>query len=334
MNAKQIEQKFFEEIKSLSLSPTQKIGLGFSGGADSTLLLALCAKFLPKNSFEVIYFAHGDNPLVDNDSVAIDFCRKQVALYNLPLTVIDLALEKTKSGWEATGHTARKEYIFANYDAYFLGHHLDDRCENFFIQFFRGAGSAKILKSEAVLKRPLLSFTKEEIKNYLIHKKIEWLEDKTNENTDITRNFWRQNVLPLIEQHYPGYRERVNTALKVEEQNLQLIKDLALVDGLEQFTHTHQLVLNLELPERRLKNLLYFYCKHQGIHIQQATLDEVVKQIMRPNKELEIAFFSTTLGVKKDNKNKSLSLKVQPVAQPVVQVKVLNELSKNSKIKF
>lgn len=297
-----IELEFLEFAKNLE----GKIAVGFSGGSDSMAVLHLSKKFI--KDFEVVYFSHGDNPLVDDDVIAIDFCKAECKRLGLELKVVELNLEKGKVGWEAAGHKARKFFAMKNYDNFLLGHHLDDVCENYFIQFFRGSGSAKILKSEKIMKRPLLKFSKEEIKCYLRKKQIAWIEDNTNNNTDITRNFWRKKVLPIIEEHYPQYKHRMATAIAVEESNLSLLKELALLDGLEDFVKTDEIKISSELNKNRIKNLLYFYCKDKSINIQRATIEEYVKQILRPQKKIEALFLDKKSLIVKNNN--SIEIKI------------------------
>lgn len=305
-----IELDFMEFAKNIE----KPVAVGFSGGSDSTAILHLAKKFI--SEFDVIYFAHGDNPLVDNDSVAIDFCRKECQLLGLELKVIDLSLQKNKVGWEAAGHAARKEYAMDNYKSFILGHHLDDVCENYFIQFFRGSGSAKVLKSEAIMKRPLLKYSKEEIQHYLRKKKISWLEDNTNNNTDITRNYWRKKILPLIEEHYPQYRNRMATAIAVEEQNHSLLKELALEDGLEEFVENDMVNLPIKLSANRMKNLIYFYCKEKYISAQRPTIEEFVKQISRPQKNIETVFLNQKALIEKKTDSISINFYTKPKPKP------------------
>lgn len=305
-----MELEFLEFSKNL----TGQVAVGFSGGSDSTAILYLAKKFI--NNFDVIYFSHGDNPLVDDDKVAIDFCKNQCQMLGLTLKVIELDLEKTKAGWEASGHKARKQYAMEHYDAFLLGHHLDDVCENYFIQFFRGSGSAKVLKSEKTMKRPLLKYSKEEIKHYLRKKKIQWLEDKTNENTDITRNYWRKKVLPIIEEHYPQYRNRMASAIALEQQNQSLLKELAVIDGLYNFVNEDKIKVPKQLSSNRMKNLIYFYCKEKYISAQRPTIEEFVKQITRPQKMIETAFLDKKVIIEKADESICINFFDKPKFKP------------------
>lgn len=296
-----IKKKLEIDFKTFIKDLEKPVAIGFSGGSDSCALLELASKFL--DDFDVIYFAHGDNPLVDDDSFAIQWCKDRVKEKGKDLIVVDLNLENNGLGWEATGHNARKKYAFDNYKSFLLGHHMDDVCENYFIQMMRGSGSAMVLKSEKIMKRPLLGYTKNDLKNYLHIHNVSWIEDKTNENTDLTRNFWRRKVLPLIEQYYPDYRKKVKKAVETTNSNNILLKELAQIDGLDNFVETNNIVLNKKLFENdnRLYNLMYFYLKEKGISVQSQQLKDTLKKAKQPNTLLQFNLKNFSLKVAKQN---------------------------------
>ena len=303
-----IELEFHQFSKTLDGSTA----VGLSGGSDSVALVYLAQNFI--KDFDVVFFSHGDNPLVGDDTEAVELCKKICKDLGKTLHIVELDLEKSRAGWEASGHKARKNYAMTHYDNFLLGHHLDDVCENYFIQLMRGAGSARVLKSEATMKRPLLKFSKEEIKTYLTERNITWVEDTTNDNTDITRNYWRQVVLPQIEQHYPQYRSRMATAVAVEQQNMTLLKDLAVLDGLDNFVANNK--INVKLSDTRLSSLLYFYFKEKKISVQRPKLEEFIKQIARPQKVITSDLLGPHITVTKTSSGIDLSLTLQKKPKP------------------
>ena len=57
--------------------------------------------------------------------------------------------------------------------------------------------------------RPLLQVEKKEILTYLKEKKIKFMTDITNTDTQITRNFLRLKVLPQLEKVNASYKNNV-----------------------------------------------------------------------------------------------------------------------------
>lgn len=83
-------------------------------------------------------------------------------------------------------------------DAILTAHHVDDVMETAIINLLRGSGRKGLssLKSTETIQRPLLTYTKEQIKNYAIEKNIKWQEDPTNLDKSYLRNYIRLEVVP------------------------------------------------------------------------------------------------------------------------------------------
>jgi tRNA(Ile)-lysidine synthase len=101
-------------------------------------------------------------------------------------------------------------------------HHADDNNETLLMNFFRGTGLhglTGIPVSNGNIKRPLLIFTKEELIAYANENKLEWKEDASNQSSKYTRNFFRNEVIPLIEKVYPQVNENL-------QDNIERFKEI------------------------------------------------------------------------------------------------------------
>ncbi len=101
-------------------------------------------------------------------------------------------------------------------------HHADDNIETLLMNFFKGTGISGlrgILPRQGRIVRPLLCFTREEIKSYAEAQGLEWVEDSSNESDHYTRNYFRHHVIPLIEKQYPA-------AMHNLQGNLQRFRDI------------------------------------------------------------------------------------------------------------
>ncbi len=86
-------------------------------------------------------------------------------------------------------------------------HHLDDNLETFLINFTRGTGLNGLTGIPPVNKsiiRPLLPFSRDEIKAYALQNKHVWREDKSNDDTYYTRNKIRHQIIPLLKELNPN----------------------------------------------------------------------------------------------------------------------------------
>lgn len=118
-------------------------------------------------------------------------------------------------------------------------HHLDDQAETFILQLARGAG-AKGLGAMRSIKswqfqhcglkhnvnaqhwRPLLEFSKAQLLDYAVAKKLTWVEDPSNLDSSFDRNFVRNKVLPLLTSRW----QNISHSIVKSTHNLQLEHDL------------------------------------------------------------------------------------------------------------
>ena len=115
----------------------------------------------------------------------------------------------------------------------FLAHHADDLVETFFINLFRGAGSAglvairesstrRIDDIELTIVRPFLPVWRKEIDSYVREHRLRFREDASNKNLDPLRNRLRHRVIPFLEKVL-GRNIRPTiwraAAIAVEEEN-------------------------------------------------------------------------------------------------------------------
>ena len=74
------------------------------------------------------------------------------------------------------------------------------------MNFFRGTGLHGLEGIPVVhqyIRRPLLPFWKEELIQFAKENKLEFVEDSSNQSIKYTRNFFRNEIIPLISKVYP-----------------------------------------------------------------------------------------------------------------------------------
>jgi|GEM_PF-35469 len=86
-------------------------------------------------------------------------------------------------------------------------HHLDDNIETLLMNFFKGTGIAGLramLPLQGDLARPLLFAGKETLREFARTHQLSWVEDSSNDSEKYTRNYFRRQVIPLVQQIYPA----------------------------------------------------------------------------------------------------------------------------------
>ena len=123
-------------------------------------------------------------------------------------------------------------------------HHANDNAETLLFNLSRGAslsGMVGICDGEIFYNgekisviRPLINCTKSQILDYINTNKIEFVVDETNLESNYTRNFIRNEVMPLLEKAIPGTVESIcrfaSQAKRDEDYFLQEIERLQLIN--------------------------------------------------------------------------------------------------------
>ncbi len=199
----------------------KRLALGLSGGVDSVVLLHLLREFATRRGFllSAVHVHHGLSP---NADAWARFCRKLCREWGVPLTVRRVTVQKKGRGLEAAAREARRAALAAvPADAIVLAHHLDDQAETVLLNLLRGAGPRGAAAMPAAgrlgdkrLVRPLLQVPRGEILAYARAQHLEWIEDESNRDTKLARNFLRLRVGPLLEERFPRWRESLARAAR------------------------------------------------------------------------------------------------------------------------
>jgi tRNA(Ile)-lysidine synthase len=91
-------------------------------------------------------------------------------------------------------------------------HHLDDNIETLLMNFFKGTGIAglrAILPRQGSVIRPLLFATKVQLHQFAVDHNLSWVEDSSNDSDKYTRNYFRHQVIPLVQQVFPGVMDNL-----------------------------------------------------------------------------------------------------------------------------
>lgn len=200
---------YFKEI----LHVNDTVVVATSGGPDSMCLLHLLCEFKKQVNIEIIV-AHVNHKLrVESEEEAL-FVKKISEQYNL----IYEYMEITEYHHDNLENEARqKRYAFfeelvLKYHAKFLmtAHHGDDLMETILMRLVRGSSikgysgfQKSIFMNNYFLVRPLITLTKEDIKEYMDTNEFIYFVDESNFSDKYTRNRYRMEVLPFLKKENP-----------------------------------------------------------------------------------------------------------------------------------
>ena len=218
-----------------------------SGGCDSVSLLLLLDELKKEKHWKLqaVHVNHGLREAAAEDEA---FCIRLCSEKKIPLTVFreDAAAFAAEEGFsdEEAGRILRYRRFAETakdfgLDHVVTAHQLEDQAETVLMNLVRGSGPAGLsgmaksrqLDNGIRLVRPLLSVSRSELRTFLEEEGRNWREDESNQDPSYSRNFIRQQLMPLIRERFPGAERRiVRTAvlLREEEDYLQRQKELWL----------------------------------------------------------------------------------------------------------
>lgn len=283
------------ELALADMPGPRRIVVGFSGGLDSTVLLSLVHQWwltqtpAQRPSLHAIHVNHQLIPQADTwQSHCADIC----AQWQIEFTARKVAVDSDQSSLEASARAARyavfKELIRPG-DILLLAHHRDDQVETLLQRLARGSGPLGMGSMAHcsqlhgfTLLRPLLDLDREQLQAFARNHSLTWIDDPSNQDESLERNYIRRRVLPLWRDQRSELNQALARSARLSRESAQLLDDLAAMD-LEQSQADERLPIDVlqGLSPARQKNLLRYWLRQQGIRppseiVTQRILDEVV----------------------------------------------------------
>ncbi|MBL7739337.1 MAG: tRNA lysidine(34) synthetase TilS [Chitinophagaceae bacterium] len=237
--------RFQNNIRQQHLfSAKDKLLLAVSGGVDSVVLCELC-----KQAGYDFIIAHCNFQLRGEESERDErFVRELGKKYGTEvwvkkfetesyaadhkLSIQEAARELRYTWFEElvndlfTTENSRSKVIPAHHSPLTIhlltAHHADDNNETLLMNFFRGTGLhglTGIPVKAGYIRRPLLTFSKEELMIFAKENKLDFAEDSSNLSSKYTRNYFRNEIIPAISKVYPQVKENL-------QDNIERFKEI------------------------------------------------------------------------------------------------------------
>jgi tRNA(Ile)-lysidine synthase len=217
--------------------------IGISGGADSVALARAMQK-LSDGGRGFLVAAHFNHQLRGEHSDGDEAFTRQLA-QRLGVRVFtgsaqSPSFDLPRSTSEAALADQRRRFLIdtakqsgARYIA--LAHHRDDNVETFLHHMMRGTGPSGLcgmpvfrsLDSDLVLARPLLRVSRPQILQYLESLGQDFRQDHTNDLSIYTRNWIRNEWLPMGLQRFPQASEAIERTIETLAQWREVIDQAA-----------------------------------------------------------------------------------------------------------
>jgi len=269
-----------------------RIGIAFSGGADSTAMLLAARSVWGGQRLIALHVNHG------LQACAPDFaahCARFCAVQEVPYAEVQVEVDV------ARGQSVEEQARDARYLALaelarqqgctvvLLAQHGDDQAESVLLALLRGAGPrglaampTRMLRHGMAFARPLLDCGSAELRAWLTTQGVAVLVDPMNADPSFRRSRIRAELLPVIAQLEPAYRQTLGRtaalcAAAAEQLQARASDDLrrcAAPDGLD-------LAALRGLGAERLSEALRLWLRLHGQRLDRARTDELVRQVLR-----------------------------------------------------
>ncbi|MBK5525427.1 tRNA lysidine(34) synthetase TilS [Pseudomonas sp. TH06] len=213
--------------------------IAFSGGLDSTVLLHLLAQLAKTESLPTLSAIHVHHGLQAAADAWPQHCQSVCDALGVPLR-IERVTVKPGASLERAARDARyalfSSLTQAN-DVLLTGQHRDDQAETLMFRLLRGAGVRGLSGmpgerplGQGVLVRALLDIPRAELEAYALAHQLRWIEDPSNQDSQFSRNYLRQQIMPLLTERWPQAQASMARSAGHLREAQGLLDELAQMD--------------------------------------------------------------------------------------------------------
>lgn len=274
--------------------------LAYSGGADSTALLYLLLKFAKEDGFSLT-LAHVNHGIRGEDAIRDrNFCADTAKRLGLEIRILDADIPASAKvhgcGLEEEARKVRYDFFAKvmqeqQIPILVTAHHADDNLETVLFRLSRGTGLRGLSGiapersfANGFLVRPLLRVGKNELLRFCYENRLNFVTDQTNADTQYARNKLRHEVLPVLEELFPGVSARVGEQTEAFRQDEACLTSLAEA-FLEKYCDETVLSVdewNCLHPAIRRRVIGTFLKRVTGEEPLKKTVDDVLEKLDSP----------------------------------------------------
>ena len=260
---------------SQSIPDGNSLCVALSGGRDSSVLLHALAGLRDRSGWQLraVHINHGLQSHADRWS---RHCEQFCAELDVPLRVRPVVISRDAGhGIEAAAREARYSALRAEIrpgEWLLTAHHEDDQLETVLLHLLRGSGVSGLAGipsgsdfAAGRLCRPLLGVSRASIEAYARVHALHWIDDPTNADIALDRNFLRARVVPALRLRWPTAARAAGRSARLAGEAANLLEDLAHIDELTVMRgETLSLLPFRTLGAARQRNLIRSLVRRRG----------------------------------------------------------------------
>ena len=225
-----------------------KIGIVFSGGLDSSVLLDVACKYRDTFNYTVslIYISvelfGRDNSICDNLAIKLGNQFKTDIVFD----ICPVSNRSTPESARNLIHGRLKEVVFnKEFDLVMTGFNSDDQFEQVLFNFFRGCGVDELTgqgfvntwkndEKTRIIGRPFLNVDNTQLLDYARYNRVFFINGEAEFDIDICdSSFIKYNILPKIIQRFnrDAIRKTLSNISKYVAERNEPVIDVCIIDG-------------------------------------------------------------------------------------------------------
>lgn len=252
----------------------QKNLLAFSSGIDSTALFFILIN--EKIEFDIAIVNYN---LRKESIQEVNYAKELAKKFNKKIFIKEVNVNF--NNFEANARKIRYDFFETiiekdSYQNLLMAHQLNDKLEWFLMQLSKGAGLVELLglkdivqKESYTIIRPLLEYSKDELKAFLENRNIKYFIDSSNFDTKYKRNYFRSKYAnELIDE----FRDGIKRSFEYLEVDEKLLNEEAILFNIEKF----YILKNLNSNIKNIRNIDKIL-KELGVLASKPQRDEILK---------------------------------------------------------
>lgn len=210
------------------LQCTDQIVVAYSGGLDSTVLLHALAELRDQQKLAGLIAVHVNHGLSPDAQAWQVHCEAQCARLGIPLQIEQVEVLVESRGLEDAAREARYAALSRHLGAHsslLTAQHQDDQAETVLLRLLRGSGLrglGAMQETRAIgaarLVRPLLAWPRADLLEYAQRRRLHWIEDGSNRDLALDRNYLRHQVMPALARRWPEYAASIACSAGLMQQ--------------------------------------------------------------------------------------------------------------------
>lgn len=277
-----------------SLPAVPHYWVAYSGGVDSLALLHALAALrdtLP-GELGAVHVNHGLHAAAAEWAAhCTTVCRELgVPLVGLTVDGRPGAGDSPEAAARAARYAALERWLPAGHGL-LTAQHRDDQAETLLLQLLRGSGVKGLAAMPEVaelgaglLLRPLLAVSRHDLQAYADRQRLHWVEDPSNTDTGLDRNYLREHIVPELRRRWPAVAQTLARSAQHCAEAARILEQVAAADMVDLAGPAGKTLalggLQALAPERRRNVLRFWLHERCGALPSTAVLSRILHDIL------------------------------------------------------